>query len=423
MRISSGMFHGINTSYLLNGRRPNLLSTANLPTNVSNQLNKLMADAAQFVADAKPRATQLQNTLANLTSVLNKQTAVSEDNDVFWVKSFTGTKVPETSVLVEQVATTQRNEGTAMQSSTKSIPRGSYRFEIEVDGKKHQISFSTTDNLTNREFQQRMADAVNQANIGVTASISTSGNLSTLNLETKTTGSGVNGQPRFTIRDITGNVVEATGVTNMARQGQNTIFSVNGGEKRTSASNEVNLSGGLNITLVKSSDKAVSISTGKDSIGTQNGLRQMVNQYNALLETARENSIDRNTQRLVRDLESAIRRNRNSLQQMGISTNKNGYLTIDADKMRTATEDGTVGKVLGSSNGRTSAFISSLNTIADNVSKNPLRYINASVTRMPGFNSALIAASGGSGKSNQQQSLMDAYYPDDLVSHLLNSLR
>ena len=425
MRVTSGMFHGLNPSPSLNhGRWPSVPSQGS-SNNINNKINALLMSTTQFLANSGPRASQLQGTLVNMQSVVNRITAASENTDVMRVRSFSGSTVPDTSVLVQQVATTQRNEGTAMPANARDIPSGTFQFEIEVDGTTRQISFTTSEALTNQAFQQRMAEAINQAGIGVTASVTSAtangATTSTLNIETRTTGAGANGEPRFTIRDVSGNAVAATGAANVTQYAQHAKFSVNGGDQRTSASNDIDLPGGLNITLVSASEEAVGIVPGRDSAGKQNGVRNVVDQFNALLEAARGNSMDLRTRALASNLESAMRRNRAALQEIGVQISDRGFLTIDSERLRTASESGAVGSFFGADGGRPNNFAITLGRIAESVSTNPMRHVSPHAPRMPGFNAALNAATRGN--ANQQASRFDAYFQDDPLEHLLSLLR
>ena len=424
MRVGPNMFNNnMNLLHHLNGGggRPGS-SASGITAGINSQVNALIMNAARFVTDAGPMASQLRSTLANLPAVTSRITASSENTDVLRVRSFSGNTVPDVAVLVEQVAVTQLNEGEALRANDRDMPRGTFRFEIEVDGRSREISFTTDETLTNQAFQQRMAEAINQAGIGVTASVTTSTSngvtSSALSLQSNTTGAGKDGQPRFAIRDISGNAVEATGAGNVTREGKDAIFSVNGGEQRTSASNDVDLGGGLHVTLVSESKEAVSIIPGRDSAGIQNSVRDMVNQFNALLDAARENSADIRTRALANSLERVMRRNGRALREIGVNISANGFLTIDQEKLRTAAESGAVESFLGQGGGRPTGFVGELGRIADSVRSNPLRHISPHAARAPGFNAALNAAS--SSNASQAASKFDAYFLDDLLGQLLN---
>lgn len=387
------------------------------------RINAILSNAARFVHNAVPQANRLHSTLSNLQSVIDGISAVPSDASVLRVREFGGGTVPEISVEVQQAATTQRNEGTALSANARAVPPGDFRFEIEIDGTRRVIAFSTNTHLTNREFQQQMATAINTANVGVNASVSTIAGSSSLRLETATTGAAENDGTRFTIRDLSGNAVERTGVDNIVQQARDAVFSVDG-EERVSATNDIDLGGGLEITLLAASEEAVTFSPGHNAAGIRNAVRDIARQFNSLLETARENSIDNRTRSLARELESVARRNRRQLSDIGISINENGLLAIDEDALNYAIENGTAERVLGETRGLQNPFTNALTRITNNIRTNPTRHINSGTARLPGFGAMLQAAANNNTLANEPPpSPFDARTLNDMLGNLLNTLR
>jgi len=338
------------------------------------------------------------------------------------VRSFSGTNIPDISVNVYQIAKAQRNAGTDLRADAREIPPGTFSFEIEADGETHTIEFTTTENLTNRAFQQRMADAINDAEIGIDANVSVANGRSTLTLATSATGASEDGEPRFTIRDVTGNAVELTGVDTMTQEAQNAIFTVNG-EDRVSETNDVDLGHGLAVTLLGVSDEPVTFAPGRDAAGMRTNVRNMVNQFNALLEVARENSSDPRTRSVVRELESVIRRSRRSLEEIGISVNDNGLLTINEAALTTASNNGAIERFLGESNGQRAPFIRVVSRITDSLRTNPTRHISPHTVRQPSFHVALNAVANGNTLANEPQSPFNGMSLEDMMGNLFNMLR
>ena len=422
--ISSQALRFTQTMTSLQGTRGPGSSIMPIPGNSNNQLNAMLMDAAAFVHNAPPRASQLQNTLNSMQSIFGRLGAVPSNTDVVQARTLTGNNVPDISVRVDQIAMAQRNQGTSLRADDRTMPQGTYRFEIEVDGQTHTISFTATANMTNRAFQQQMADAINEADIGITASVATANNQSTLSLATATTGARENGEPRFTIRDTEGNAVEALGVGEITQEAQNAIFAVNGGEPQTSTTNDVDLGQGLGVTLVGTSAEPVTFTEGRDSPGMRVGVRNMVNQFNALLETARENGSDVRTRQLVRQLESIIRRSRRSLAEIGVTLNQDtGRLTINEESLQRASESGAVERFLGAQGGHQNPFIRAVTQITDSVRNNPTRHISPHAARFPGFHVALNAVANGNTLANEPANPFDAFQFNDMMGSLFNSLR
>jgi len=390
-------------------------------------LQQRTLETARFVSNAGTRAGQLNNALAGLPAAFRPSTAVSGNTNLLTVTSFSGQSLPATTVVIDQIAMTQRNVGAAMEVNAPAEAKGTQRFKIELDGKTHEISFSANENMTQRQFQQAMAAAVNNANIGITASVTTSGTAGTLVLETAATGAGDDGNPRFTIQDLEGEAVALTGADETYRHGQNALFSVNGGEQQSSATNNVNLGGGLLVTLVNTSEEGVSISLGQNRTLMQSSVRQVVTQFNALLDAALDNEADRVTRLLIRDMQGAARVGRRSFEEIGIRINAEGRLSIDEARLSAAAENGSLERFFVGTNGRQpNGFIGRLSRIADGVVRSPMRHVSPHAGRLPGFNDVLhVLNNGGNPQQNTGNgaSHFDAYLPDDLMSFLFDALR
>jgi len=394
-----------------------------MPQADNRQLNTMLLNAAAFVHHAPRQAAQLQTTLTNVQGVIDRLGAVSSNSAAVQVREFTSSTVPNVSIQVEQIATPQRNQGTDMRADERTMPAGVYRFEVAIDGETHTISFTATEGMTNRAFQQAMTDAILEADIGITASITTIDNRSVIHLASSTTGASQDDTPRFTIRDTQGNAVEAMGVGEMTHEGQNAIFTIDDGEPQESATNDINLGDGLEVTLRRATEEPVTFSPGRDSAGMRISVRNMVSQFNALLETARENSADIRTRQLIRELESVMRRSRRSLQEIGVTMNpRTGLLEINETALTEASESDAIERFLGESeSGRRSPFIAAVTRITDTVRTNPTRHISPHAARFPTFHLALNAVANGNTLANEPHTPFDAFMLNDMVGSLFNT--
>jgi flagellar capping protein FliD len=313
-----------------------------------------------------------------------------------------------------------------MEVNSPVAAEGLQRFEIEIGGETHEISFTISEDMTQRQFQQAMADAINSANIGISASVTTSGTASTLALEAAAAGAGADGLPRFSIRDLEGEAATLTGAGEVFREGQDALFSVNGGGQQSSASNDVDLGGGLLVTLLNTAEEGVAVTLGRSGPQMRNAVRQVVTRFNELLEAAWGNNADRVTRLLVRDLQGAARVSRRGLEEIGISIAEGGRLTIDENRLNAASENGRLERFFAGGDGRQpNSFIGRLSRISDNVIRNPMRHVSPHASRLPGFNAVLNALndSGGTQGQGNGASPFDAYLPDDLMSFLFDAMR
>jgi len=414
----------------LRGPGSSIMASPNESTN--EMIHQRVVDTVRFLHGAETRANNLRQAITALPEAFRPRTATSSNTDILSITSFTGSNLPNKSMTIQQIATTQRNEGVGL-NRLAPIPfenSGTFEFEVEVDGETRRLSFNVgaNESVTNQQFQQRMANAINNANIGLTASVSVNGANSTLNIVTRTTGEGEDGEPRFKLTDITGNAVELTGINNIVQEGQNALFTVGEGEQQSSASNEVNLGGGLTVTIHQptTGEESVEITLGQDLLHTQNAARNLVNHFNALLESATNNSGDSRTRVLVRQLQGAANMSRRALADIGITVGKGGFLSINAEKMNTAAENGNLERFLNGNGSRQAHFFTSrVERIAENLARNPMRHVSANATRLPGFNAAWNAISNGQDIASPQAppNPFENMSPHDLLGMLFNSVK
>ena len=364
----------------------NLLN-ANQSFRSGNNANSLSQSAQDFIVGARNRSEVLRTAMQELTgrnstntSVFDQMTAISSNTEALTIRSFDQSRsnnFSDINVNIQQVATTQRNEGTALSAVGRSFNTGAYRFEIEVGGRTHQFSLNITASDTNQTIQQRMAESINSRNIGVTASVNFDSGRTSLNLESINTGVADDGGARFTVRDLSGDLAARTGIVNQTRQAQNAIYSINGGPLRESRTNNVDLGNGVQATLRQATVSDVTISMGIDNRAAINRVREMVNGFNGLLAAAEENSGDRRTDSLVTALRGIINTYLPGLERIGISFNEHGYLTINENRMNEAAENGNLRSFFGAE-GRNANFGFSfrMSRIAERVYQDPTAFVS-----------------------------------------------
>jgi len=353
------------------------------PNNNGSGQGALGAGGVQYVNNIKSASKELGGAIRELSgSAFSQRTMTSSDTDIMSVK-FSGNRpnsVSPMSVKIDQTAAGQLNEGARMTASASfQGSRGTNRFTIESGGKSTQLSVNVSATDSNKDVQQKMADAINKAGIGVKASVETDSatNASILRIESTTTGSDPkNG---FSIKDFTGDLVARTGANDISRQGQDAIFSVNGGPIRTSQSNTVNLGNGVSATFNKASDQAVTISQGRDMDYAKSALQSMVNSYNDLYSEAVQRTGDPKAQNLASRMVSISKTYSGSLSDLGIGFDSSGRMTIDSKKLDAAADSGRLERFFTENSGKNFGFTNQISRLADNVSRNTSSFVSSSM--------------------------------------------
>jgi len=360
----------------------NRLNRDLFPTNNAQGQGSLSANAMQYISEIKSASSALSGALKELSgSAFSKSTMVSSNSDVMTV-NFTGSNlsnVNDMSVKVDQIAMGQLNEGNRMASNALyGGDRGTNRFAIETGGKTTQLSINVTAGDSNRDVQQKMATAINNAGLGLRATVETDSATNTSMLRIESNNVGTAERNAVSIRDVSGNAVAQTGANEVSRERQDAVYRVNGGEARTSQSNTVNLGNGVSATFKAASDQEVSVSRGKDISIIRGVVESLVRSYNNLFGAAAENVNDPRAQGLASRLMNVTGAFSRSLQDLGIGFDSSGRMTIDSARFNQAMDSGRVEQFF-TEGGRSFGFGAALGRLADNVANNTSNFVSSAM--------------------------------------------
>jgi len=236
-----------------------------------------------------------------------------------------------------------------------------------------------------------MANAINNSNAGVRASVAFDAETNTSMLRIEGTTTGSNPENAFTVTDLGGgNLVAQTSANDVARQGQDAIFRVNDGPERRSQSNTVFIGNGVTATFNSTSEQAARITWGQEANAnvSRSSVESMVRSFNDLFTAAAERTGDPRSQRLASSMVNISSVFASSLSSIGIGFDNSGRMTINTQRMNQAAESGALERFFSDSSGRNS-FASQLGRLADNVSRNPGNFVSNS-----SFGSSLTGNSG-----------------------------
>jgi flagellar hook-associated protein 2 len=284
------------------------------------------------------------------------------------------------TVKIDQTAAGQMNEGARMiANATFEGSSGTNKFKIETGGKITEFSVKVSAGDSNKDIQQKMADAINKAGISVKATVQTDSATNSSILKLESTNTGSDPKNSFTVTDITGNLAAKTGANDVTRQGQDAIYSVNGGPVRTSQSNTVNLGNGVSATFKKAFEEAVTISRGKNIDFAKSTVEDMARSYNKLYSEAAQRTGDPKSQNLASKMVSISKTYSGSLSSIGIGFDTNGLMTIDTSKMNEAAKSGKLEKFFTENSGNNYGLTNQLSRLSDSVSRNTSNYVSSSL--------------------------------------------
>jgi flagellar hook-associated protein 2 len=290
----------------------------------------------------------LSNDITGLTDpagvLSGKQGSSSDTNTRALLSADTTATAGSHTVTVQDLAQTSTEASSAV--GANDILSGSFSFHIG-SGSSQTVSVDPSNNTL-----AGLAATINQAGIGVSASIVTDSSGSRLSLISQTDGAA--GQITIDSNSLSDATTGAVSLI-AGQAGQDALFTVDG-IQTTSASNTITGAiSGVTMQLLGKSTTPVQVQIDNDTASVTSALSTMVNDYNAVVSalSAQEGKdasgnpeplfgspiISQLQQMLSSALTTPSGTSLTSPTQVGLSLNSNGSLSLDADQLTTALND------------------------------------------------------------------------------------
>ena len=288
------------------------------------------------------------------------------------------------NIEVLNLATPQINTSDYLNNDDLDIPKGAHSFEVNVGDSAYEFRFNATKDDTNKTVLEKLSRLINRSNIGLTSKMLYSGNNSALEITSNATGLGFTPEI-FSIAPGENSpydkVVSKLGLNNVSSYPTNANFLLNGMEKTTS-SNTFTIGKSLEITLngISKKGQATSISLNDDLDSVISSINDMISSYNNLLDLSNNSNEGSDDAAILnKEIHKTTRQYASNLENIGITINENGKMTVDeALFIQTANED-DLDKSLASLNSFRQAIVSR----ADDISINPMKYVDKVMISYP----------------------------------------
>ncbi len=311
-----------------------------------------------------------------------KQMAAISDNEniVYANLNDTATEdLPEQlSIKVESLAKGQTNVGTYLPSGECSFPAGEYSFGIAVGQNQYTFQLSVHNGDTNHQIQRNLANAINSNNIGVHANIRNHrvDGTSALVLRSEAVGQPNDSELFFHFDQsyLDNDITSQLGIDQVDTAPSNAEFYIND-KFHTSISNRISLNHSMDLDLLSTSEEPVNIRLVPDEGKISDRLKEFMDSYNQLVDIARNGANQKNATKLFRDITGITRRHSESLKAAGLSVDENGYLTNSEE-----VDSGEIQKLFDN---ELSDFRKDIKRTTQNMTLNPLNYIDKIVVTYP----------------------------------------
>ncbi|MCR5599021.1 MAG: flagellar filament capping protein FliD [Lachnospiraceae bacterium] len=244
---------------------------------------------------------------------------------------------------VKQLAGCQENTGRFLDKIDSDLPGGNYSFDVSTATSTYELQFTIADGDSNYDIQRRMARLINNFNLGLNAEVVENSNAeSALVIRSNSSGDRDSAGGHFIISDDNtsqqAGIVDYFGIGEVTSRGQDAIYEVYG-EERTSSVNEISLDGVFNVSLKETTPdgKPVTIGFKPDYEAVKDNIISLAGSYNDFLRaTAEYVDVQPRTNLFVADMKNNSRFYTSSLEDMGVTQNDDGTLSVDADKLSEA---------------------------------------------------------------------------------------
>lgn len=358
-------------------------------------------EVTRFAIDIKEGAQNIRNVVASISgsedimTALQKKIATSSNSDIVDARYIGENEKnePTTSfdIEVHRLATTQINIGNFLKSSQRSLVPDTYSFDLNTSSSGYEFQFTVTSEDTNYTIQNKLANLITNAGIGLTASvIEDENNRSALRIESLNTGLLEGSEYLFKI-NASGTLnsaaaVETLGIDHISQEASNSSFLLDG-SMHSSYSNTFSLNNVFELQLkgITPEDEPVNIGFKPNAQAISENIRTLTDAYNSVIDTSsRYSGTQQYSHKLHYQISSTARYYQNELEDIGLNLSSEGLLQINTERLTEVIESDNPSEKLSVLN----SFKKSLDEKATVAVLNPMDYVNKVIVayKNPGRN-------------------------------------
>ena len=363
-----------------------------------------LTDAKKYAIDIKESARSVQNVVASLSDKygsfedsFKKRVATSSSPEKVSV-SYIGDGNEENhtdsfDIEVQHLATPQVNTGKYLKDNILTMRPGSYSFDLNTPGAAYEFQYSISSDESNLDVITKLANLVNNSNLGIKADILSEGKgASALSLTSVQTGLAENETELFSIAPDASSgsteIMDTLGISQITEEAQNSAFTLNG-TPHSSLTNTFSINQVFELTLNAPTDgKTVNIGFKANADAIADNVQSLVDSYNSILSIASgyaDTGVSAGS-KLQAELLSIAGANSEALQGIGLLRGEDGTITIDRSLFGQGVspeEDKAALELL-------SKCRDAIGKEADSIYINPMNYVNKVVVayKNPGHNFA-----------------------------------
>lgn len=360
-------------------------------TNKESPLYKIKysGDVGRFAIDIKEKTRSIQNVVASLSdsgkgieSVFSKKIAQSSDEDTVSAEYIGQNQDVDDSlqfeVEVNHLATPQTNLGAFLAPDKSDIKPGAYSFDLTTNLSSYEFQYSVAGSDTNRDVQDKLIRLINNAGIGLRASLveNTNGH-NAIQITSLQTGLGENERFLFEVMPSPDNAsmkaMHTLGIDHVEEMASNSSFLLNGTE-HASLSNTFTVNNAFELTLKKanSGNSSAQIGFKANADAIADNVQSLVTVYNNIIQLSHNYEGTQQSNLLLRDMAGVAKSYHNELESIGLQMKEGGYLSIDRNLLTDAVTSEDAKECFTILND----FKDDLNAKAAHASIDPMNYVD-----------------------------------------------
>ncbi len=351
------------------------------PLHVLKQDDNAQAEAVGIKEHARTLRSQLEAISGEEDAALSKKSAVSSDPDKISVE-YVGKGQGSTSefkIAVDNLALNQINAGHFLVPDEEvDLPKGSYAFNVGINGHDYEFQYSIRDGNTNHDVQAKLSRLINKAGIGLIAGMQEDAEgRSTLIIGSSDTGIKPGQTHRFEISESptseNPHSVSYFGLNLIAQEPKNAHFYLNGTE-HNSSSNRFTVGNEFDITLRAATDPGspVSISIENESDAIVENVRALINGYNTFVDSVSDvHDEGFKSSKLVGETIAIAEKNILKLDSYGISLKEDGRIDYNSGMLKDKSANGPPKEAITP----LMEFARDLLDKVDEISIDPMKYV------------------------------------------------
>src|SRR5579883_294276 len=309
------------------------------PTELHLQFQRHVGNALTLLAAATSDVAAAASALSpnNAFNAFQQVSVVSSNPNVVSGTASSGARISTVRMAVLRLAAAQENVGDLLaREAPVALEPGPHSFELRTFAGIKVLTVPVAPNEVNDSVLTQMAAAINQANLGVIATLARP-TPSTVQIAITSTSSG--SASGFSLTDVDGWLVRVTGAAHMAREPQDAAYLLDG-VRTMSPTNHLLLQGGKVQLVLRMISRGVeqTISVGPDAEAVLDAVTHLAGTVSELASVIRDNQRYLSPT-FVDDFGSAIQALRPSLQDVGVTVETDNTLSVNADAFRYAFDE------------------------------------------------------------------------------------